>query len=146
MRPVKASPGTYTLRAAATAAGVSVSTLRRRKDALVAAGATVEPTGWSVPESALRAVFPETPPVTAHDSPADTPLVQELRDQIAWLRQQIEDQNRTIARQAEAHAVIAAKLTQQLEGTEKPETAANTPTTAPQSDLHRRKWWHAFGR
>lgn len=46
----------FSLRRAAEVAGVSVSTLRRHRDALVAAGATVSPSGWNVPVTALEAV------------------------------------------------------------------------------------------
>lgn len=42
-----------TLRQAAEAAGVSVSTLRRRREALAKAGATISNEGWQVPLSAL---------------------------------------------------------------------------------------------
>lgn len=118
--------------------------MRRRKEALVEAGATVSDRGWAIPPRALHQVFPETPQVTAHDSPADTQLVQELRDQIAWLRQQIEDQNRTIARQAEAHAVIAAKLTHQLDAADTTTArAAAEPEPEPSAPAARR-WWRIF--
>ena len=42
-----------TLKQAAEAAGRSVSTLRRKREALAKAGATISPTGWQVPISAL---------------------------------------------------------------------------------------------
>lgn len=42
-----------TLKQAAEAAGVSVSTLRRKREALAKAGATISSEGWQVPLSAL---------------------------------------------------------------------------------------------
>lgn len=154
MKPSHATPietprdtprDTLTLKAAAAHAGVSVSTVRRRKDALLAAGAIVEPSGWVIPVAALEAVFlapPErahdTPSDTPVDAPSDTPLVEQLRAENARLWEQVEQQARTIERQAEAHAVISAQLTKlgQLEaGTAQPAPAPNEqPAT-------RRRWW-----
>jgi len=142
MTPSHASPldtprDTLTLKAAAARAGVSVSTVRRRKDELLAAGATVEPSGWVIPVAALEAVF-LTPPERTHDTPSDTPLIEQLRTENARLWEQVEQQARTIERQAEAHAVISAQLTKlgQLEaGTAQPAPAPNEqPAT-------RRRWW-----
>ena len=48
----------YTLVQAARVAGVSLPTVRRRKDQLIAAGAVVDAKGWRVPHSALEAAFP----------------------------------------------------------------------------------------
>lgn len=45
----------FTMREAARVAGVSVSTLRRRRDELTAAGAVIDPNGWQVPITALIA-------------------------------------------------------------------------------------------
>lgn len=133
---------TLTLKAAAARAGVSVSTIRRRKDALLAAGATVEPSGWVIPVAALEAVF-LTPPERAHDTPADTPadspLIEQLRAENARLWKQVEQQTRTIERQAEAHAVISAQLTKlgQLEAG----TATPAPAAGEQPAPRRRWWW-----
>lgn len=139
--PAETPRETLTLKAAAARAGVSVSTIRRRKDALLAAGATVEPSGWVIPVAALEAVF-LTPPERAHDTPSDTPsdspLVEQLRAENARLWEQVEQQARTIERQAEAHAVISAQLTKlgQLEaGTAPPAPAAGEQPTP------RRRWW-----
>lgn len=133
-----ASPrDTFTLKSAAARAGVSVSTMRRRKSELEAAGATVDPSGWVIPLRALKVVFgvsDETP--NAPDS--DTELVAQLRSENEFLRRQVEQQARTIERQAEAHAVISAQLTKlgQLEaGTATPVSAAGEQA-AP-----RRRWW-----
>lgn len=45
-----------TLRQAADESGVSVRTLQRRRDALLAAGATQTASGWSIPAEALEEI------------------------------------------------------------------------------------------
>ena len=45
----------FTMKQAAQVAGVSVSTLRRRRTDLIAAGADISPDGWKVPVTALVA-------------------------------------------------------------------------------------------
>ena len=138
---VTPSSDTLTLKAAAARAGVSVSTVRRRKEALIAAGATVKPSGWVIPITALEAVF-LTPSERAHgtpaDTPADTPLIEQLRAENDFLRHQVEQQARTIERQAEAHAVISAQLTKlsQLEASTTQQSPTPTPKPAP-----RQRWW-----
>lgn len=47
------TPPVFTMREAAEVAGVSVSTLRRRREDLVAAGAGITESGWRVPMTAL---------------------------------------------------------------------------------------------
>ncbi len=134
----------FTLKAAALHVGVSTSTVRRRKDALVAAGAVILPTGWSIPLKALETVFvtlPDTPAATPSETlsetPAESPLVAQLRSENGFLRQQLEQQARTIERQAEAHAVISAQLTQlgQIE-------AGSSTTPAPKETAPRKRWWN----
>lgn len=49
------STAVFTMREAARVAGVSVSTLRRRRDDLAAAGAVIDSSGWQVPITALIA-------------------------------------------------------------------------------------------
>lgn len=139
--PVETPRDTLTLKAAAARAGVSVSTVRRRKDALLAAGATVEPSGWVIPVAALEAVFlahPERAHDTLADTPVDTPLIEQLRAENARLWKQVEQQARTIERQAEAHAVISAQLTKlsQLEASTTQQSPTPTPKAAP-----RQRWW-----
>lgn len=129
---------TFSLRSAAVRAGVSVSTLRRRKSELEAAGATVDPSGWVVPLRALKVVFgvsDETSNAPGHDAE----LVAQLRSENEFLRRQVEQQARTIERQAEAHAVVSAQLTRvgQLEAGD-----AAAPTLAPvERPAPRRRWW-----
>lgn len=69
-----AMPPTLGLAEAAKACNVSVSTLRRRKDILVAAGAIVTPKGWLIPIPALVSLGylgSTTPP---GDTSQDTPM------------------------------------------------------------------------
>jgi len=129
------------LKSAAAHAGVSVSTIRRRKEALIAAGATVDPSGWVVPVHALEVVFglsSETHTETPVETPIETALVEQLRAENARLWKQVEQQARTIERQAEAHAVISAQLTNlgQLETGEMQHVS--TPAERP---AVRRRWW-----
>lgn len=144
--PIGTPSKTLTLKAAAELVGVSPSTIRRRKDALFEAGAEVTPSGWSIPMEALKAVFvlpPATPSATPIGTPSATPsesgLVEQLRSENAFLRSQVEQQARTIERQAEAHAVISAQLTHmgQLEDKE-----STVPPPAPEKPAPRRRWWH----
>lgn len=135
---------TYSLKQAAEVAGVSVSTMRRRKDALILAGATVSDRGWKITPEALAKVFGvsgDTPSETQQDTPVDTPndspLIAQLQSEIEFLRGQVEQQSRTIERQAEAHAVIAGQLAK-LEL----EPAPADPVSTPQPESEKpRKWW-----
>ena len=45
----------FSMKQAAEVAGISVSTLRRRREDLIAAGADISPDGWRVPMTALVA-------------------------------------------------------------------------------------------
>jgi len=132
------------LKAAAVHAKVSISTVRRRKEALLAAGAEIGPAGWSIPLDALQTVFlapPATPdgtspetPVGTSDTPSESKLIEQLRSENAFLRQQVEQQSRTIERQAEAHAVISAQLTKLGE------LEPSSPSNETQQPM-RRRWW-----
>ena len=136
----------YSLRETAERAGVSVSTVRRRRSALEDAGAVCGSEGWAVPQSAIDAVFgnlPDTPADTPADTPTDTPadtpanlgLLRALGDQIdhlqaevLFLREQsgVKDEQialltRTLADEARARAVIdAQRVGLAIEGTETP--------------------------
>lgn len=153
--PMTPPPDTLTLKAAAEHAGVSVSTIRRRKDALVAAGATVEPSGWAIPLRALELVFGlsnETPSAPSSDSE----LLAQLRSENEFLRrqverqakqieQQVEQQARTVERQAEAHAVISAQLAR-LGQLEQPSASEPESASASSPGRSRRRWWPFGGR
>ncbi|MBB2997685.1 hypothetical protein E9229_003958 [Paeniglutamicibacter cryotolerans] len=70
------TPPIMGLAEAARECGISVSTLRRRKEALVTAGATVSPKGWEIPIPALVALGylgSTTPPPASPVTPATKP-------------------------------------------------------------------------
>ncbi|WP_206059895.1 hypothetical protein, partial [Kocuria tytonicola] len=74
------SSAVFTMKEAADVAGVSVSTLRRRRSELEEAGASITSAGWKVPMTALIAVglihsegFHAAPPARASTSPAQSP-------------------------------------------------------------------------
>lgn len=76
MSTQKATPPVLGLAEAAKACGISVSTLRRRKEALIAAGATVSPKGWLIPIPALVSLGylgSTTPPPDIPVTPTSTP-------------------------------------------------------------------------
>lgn len=109
----------FTMREAADVAGVSVSTLRRRRADLVSAGAVIEASGWQVPITALiaaglvpgegnyppriqgPAVAPEAPSV--HLAPEQEVAVQQLQNQVHELTEQVAEWRRR-AEVAEARA------------------------------------------
>lgn len=93
---------------AAQKCGISVSTLRRRKDVLVAAGATVSDKGWKIPIPVLVSLGflagTTPPPATRHDtaaqpatvSPADGPHAAALVE-LDSLRARLADAERRAA-------------------------------------------------
>lgn len=110
------STAVFTMRQAAEVAGVSVSTLRRRRTELTAAGAVIDASGWQVPITALIAVglIPgegEQPPRTETSPPADSEpaaateaaTVEQLRVQVRQLTEQVAEWRRR-AEVAEARA------------------------------------------
>jgi hypothetical protein len=87
----------YGLAEAARVCGVSKPTVRRRKAALVRAGAVADDTGWRIPPSALVAVglldTPVTPLPVRSVAPVDTPeedRLAELGAEVARLRELLE--------------------------------------------------------
>ncbi|MEU9457160.1 hypothetical protein [Streptomyces sp. NPDC048277] len=111
------------LKEASKVATVSLSTLRRRKDELVAAGATVTDDGWQIPISALVSlglmdrVTPgesgdhsgDTVSATQPDgspTPSDTRDISDVVAEIEKIRARLEDAERR-ASQAEQRAAVA---------------------------------------
>lgn len=87
------STAVFTMKEAAAVAGVSVSTLRRRRSDLEAAGATIEPGGWQVPVTALIATglmkgegsrpapaVPESVTASTHSGEDISRLLERLRE------------------------------------------------------------------
>ncbi|MAB78857.1 MAG: hypothetical protein CMJ89_05820 [Planctomycetes bacterium] len=69
----------FTMKQAAEVAGISVSTLRRRRNNLIAAGADISPDGWKVPMTALVAcgLITGEGPEAASRSASVTPRTEE---------------------------------------------------------------------
>lgn len=122
------------LREAAEWCGVSTQTIRRRRDALVAAGATVERTGWKVTASQLEQVglSPKTEPATGSAQPAEDPRVADLLARVKTLeadRSRLERLENDRARQdrefAEARSLIDG-FKRQIEDVKNPEQSPRT--------------------
>lgn len=111
------------LKEASKVATVSLSTLRRRKDELVAAGATVNDDGWQIPISALvslglmdRVTPGETSdrsadtvsdtPANGSPTPSDTRDISDVVAEIEKIRGRLEEAERR-ASQAEQRAAVA---------------------------------------
>ena len=108
----------FTMKQAAQVAGVSVSTLRRRRTDLIAAGADISPDGWKVPMTALVACGliagegPEavsrpasvTPrPEEGHEASGQSRQLDELTAQVRELEREVGEWRRR-AEVAEARA------------------------------------------
>lgn len=108
------SSAVFTMKEAADVAGVSVSTLRRRRAELEEAGATITSAGWQVPMTALIAVglihgegFHVAPPARPSTSPAQSSVEAEstarLLERVRELETEVQEWRRR-AEVAEARA------------------------------------------
>lgn len=135
-KPAMTPPGTprrggpvLTLREAATATGLSLSTLRRRRADLVSHGARVTPSGaWEVPYAALISLGMtprSTPPDAHHDAPVTPPVgeLQRLTDRVRELEHELEVE-RVINRERE-RTIAAQQLA--LRAIERTPVAATAP-------------------
>lgn len=137
----------FTMREAARVAGVSVSTLRRRRDELTAAGAVIDPNGWQVPITALIAagLIPgeghhddHDAPAAAKDTSGDDPgagvRVRQLEQQVQELSEQLHHWQRR-AEVAEARAEERARSLEVLRiANESERLALRMLTTGPAHD------------
>ena len=109
------SHATFSLREAADVAGVSVSTMRRRKAALQEAGAIISDTGWQVPMTALIAVGliagEGTGPERTEDQPGKDSGTVRLHERIAELEHQVSE----LRHRAETAEAIAAERQQTVD-------------------------------
>lgn len=133
------------VREAADYAGVSQSTIRRKKPELIRAGARIEARTWQIPEAALHIVFgqPEQSPEQSVDS-------QRLLDELSFLRDLVKQQQATISRQAEAlqeQQQLAAQLEamRQQINLKRLEQSAPQPASTPTPNQSQRTKW-AFWR
>lgn len=105
----------FSLKEAAEVAGVSVSTLRRRKAALTEAGAITAETGWQVPMTALIATGliagEGGSPALEESSSEGSPEVSKLRERVAELEQLTAD----LRRRAEVAEAVAAERQRALD-------------------------------
>ena len=125
----------FSMKQAAEVAGISMSTLRRRRSDLVAAGAVIRPDGWKVPMTALVACGliagegPEiaTRPASAaprsgesHEAAASSRQIEQLTAQVRELERDVSEWRRR-AEVAEAraeergHALDALRLANETE-------------------------------
>ena len=153
---------------AARACGLSVSTMRRHRDALLAHGATRHDASWVIPVSALVAaglmpnVTPPdaspgdgvTPVMTRHPdgslTPPDTPTHQEverLREALADAKRRA-DVAEAIAAERERIITVQAQALRLLEAGPSPRPPAPTPSSSGAPDgapdtasTGRRRWW-----
>lgn len=94
----------FSMKQAAEVAGISVSTLRRRRTDLIAAGADISPDGWKVPMTALVAcglIAGEGPkassrPVSATSRPGEAPEASGQSRQIDELTTQVRELEREV--------------------------------------------------
>lgn len=140
-------PPVLGLAEAAKACNISVSTLRRRKDVLLAAGAIVTPKGWQIPIPALVSLgylgsttppsdtFQETPAAPASkplaDGPHATALVEleSLRARLADAEQRAAVAEAVATERERVIQAQAATLRMIERGT--PDTPAATPPESP---------------
>lgn len=140
----------FTMREAAEVAGVSVSTLRRRRADLIAAGAVIDARGWQVPITSLIAaglISSEgerpsmTQPASSYQSrsqPSDEDEVGRLREEIRQLERQSAEWQRR-AEVAEARAEERGKALETLRLANESERMAlrmltgQNPASAPSS-------------
>lgn len=105
----------FTMREAARAAGVSTSTLRRKKAALLEAGAVISDTGWQVPMTALIAAGliagEGSGPERTEDQPGKDSETVRLHERIAELEHQVSE----LRHRAETAEAIAAERQQTVD-------------------------------
>jgi hypothetical protein len=138
----------FSMKQAAEVAGISVSTLRRRRSDLVAAGADISPEGWKVPMTALVAcglIAGEGPQPVAREVPVTPrlpkdPQFSDQAEQLEELTTQVRDLEREVAewrRRAEVaearaeergHALDALRLANETERMALRMLTAGSPT------------------
>lgn len=151
----------YGLAEASRLTGLPLSRFRYppNKERLIDAGATVGTGGWSIPESALEAMgwstvntpvnTPTKPGVkrgskrgsksdNATDQSPEDALVEQLRSENTYLRQQLAIQTQTAADLSRAQAVIAGQLSQL-------ESASQATRPAEPGSSWFSKWKHRNG-
>lgn len=159
---------TFSMKQAASVAGVSVSTLRRRRTELEAAGAVISSDGWKVPITALEALGlmgSSTSKVHQGEVPAThtVPVSSHQLEELDKLRERVirlQDENRELRHRAELAEAIARERAEALNAERmalrmiaaSPSSSSSSPhdeeRTAPSSTQHqpatsmaRPSWW-----
>lgn len=172
--PATGGPPCVGLREAARVSGVSVATVRRRREQLIELGATVQPSGWVIPIPALvgvglldRVSPPDTdstsrgdtvhgtPSVSPPGIPVDipSPEVEELRREVAELRRRAEvaeavaaERQVTIDAQAMALRAIADRPYGEPSREPVAPTTAPEPSSPPPAPAAEPQGWRAWLR
>lgn len=158
--PTGATTAVFTMKEAASVAGVSVSTLRRRREDLIGAGADISPDGWRVPMTALVACGliagegPQReqqhgrPQVQPQEAPETLAQLEELTAQVRDLEREVAEWRRR-AEVAEARAEERGRALDALQVANEGERLALrmlTAGTSPvQNPVPRDQGWHQEG-
>lgn len=153
----------FSMKEAASVAGVSVSTLRRRREDLIAAGADINADGWKVPMTALVACGlivgegPQRehqygrPKAQPQEPPEMSAQLKELTSQVRDLEREVSEWRRR-AEVAEARAEERGRALDALQVANEAERMALRMLTAGpspvQNPVHReqgRQEWHQEG-
>lgn len=158
-----ATTAVFTMKEAASVAGVSVSTLRRRREDLIGAGADISSDGWKVPMTALvacglivgegpqREQHHGRPQVQHQEAPDASAQLEDLTAQVRDLEREVSEWRRR-AEVAEARAEERGRALDALQVANEAERMALrmlTAGTSPvQNPVHReqgRQEWHQEG-
>lgn len=150
----------FTMKEAASVAGVSVSTLRRRREDLIGAGADIGADGWKVPMTALVACGliagegPQReqqhgrPQVQPQETPETLAQLEDLTEQVRDLEREVSEWRRR-AEVAEARAEERGRALDALQVANEGERLALrmlTAGTSPvQNPVPRDHGWHQEG-
>lgn len=150
----------FTMKEAASVAGVSVSTLRRRREDLIGAGADISADGWKVPMTALVAcglIAGEGPQrehqhgrhqVQPQETPETLAQLEELSAQVRDLEREVSEWRRR-AEVAEARAEERGRALDALQVANEGERLAlrmlTAGTSSMQNPVHRDQGWHQEG-
>lgn len=150
----------FSMKEAANVAGVSVSTLRRRREDLIGAGADISADGWQVPMTALVACGliagegPQReqpsgrPQMQPQETPETSAQLEELSAQVRDLEREVSEWRRR-AEVAEARAEERGRALDALQVANEGERLAlrmlTAGTSSMQNPVHRDQGWHQEG-
>lgn len=155
-----ATTAVFSMKEAANVAGVSVSTLRRRREDLIAAGADISADGWKVPMTALvacglivgegpqREQHHGRPQVQHQEAPDASAQLEDLTAQVRDLEREVSEWRRR-AEVAEARAEERGRALDALQVANEAERMALRMLTAGTSSMQnpglREQGWHQEG-